>query len=194
MFSFRLTRTRRRIRGVLMALGLACIGIGPLHADERPHAKLIVTIVVDQYSSDLFTEYRPAYQPNTIVYPDGRTIAFVGTHGGSRPNPLKGGVVELNGVMVIDVTNPERPVEKAHIPVPAAGGQSQSVRMCLGSDLPRGTPGRYVAGGLVASAWAKSRSSNAVISRGQGGALSPRAGPDSLAGAITQPEPDGVSS
>jgi hypothetical protein len=85
---------------------------------------------------------RPAYQPNTIVYPDGRTIAFVGTHGGSRPNPLKGGVVELNGVMVIDVTNPERPVEKAHIPVPAAGGQSQSVRMCLGSDLPRGMPGR----------------------------------------------------
>ncbi len=84
---------------------------------------------------------RPAYQPNTIVYPDGRTIAFVGTHGGSKPNPLKGGAVELNGVMVIDVTNPERPVEKSHIPVPVAGGQSQSVRMCLGSDLPHGTPG-----------------------------------------------------
>jgi len=84
---------------------------------------------------------RPAYQPNTIVYPDGRTIAFVGTHGGSRPNPLKGGAVEQNGVMIIDVTDPSRPVEKAHIPVPVAGGQSQSVRMCLGSDLPRGTPG-----------------------------------------------------
>ena len=84
---------------------------------------------------------RPSYQPNVIVYPDGRTIAFAGTHGGSKPNPLKGGAVEQNGVMIIDATNPERPVEKFHIPVPVAGGQSQSVRMCLGSDLPKGVPG-----------------------------------------------------
>src|SRR5256885_7141214 len=84
---------------------------------------------------------RPSYQPNVIVYPDGRTIAFAGTHGGSKPNPLKGGVVEPNGVIIIDATNPEKPVEKFHIPVPVAGGQSQSVRMCLGSDLPKGIPG-----------------------------------------------------
>src|SRR5207244_2048991 len=31
---------------------------------------------------------RPSYQPNVIVYPDGRTIAFAGTHNGSKPNPL----------------------------------------------------------------------------------------------------------
>ena len=61
---------------------------------------------------------RPSYQPNVIVYSDGRTIAFAGTHGGSKPNPLKGGVVEPNGTMIIDVTDPERPVEKFHIPVP----------------------------------------------------------------------------
>ena len=84
---------------------------------------------------------RPSYQPNVIVYPDGRTIAFAGTHGGSKPNPLKGGAVEPNGTMIIDVTNPERPVEKFHIPVPVAGGQAQMARMCLGSDLPRGAPG-----------------------------------------------------
>src|SRR5881628_434495 len=84
---------------------------------------------------------RASYQPNVIVYPDGRTIAFAGTHGGSKPNPLKGGAVEQNGVMIIDATNPERPVEKFHIPVPVAGGQSQSVRMCLGSDLPKGISG-----------------------------------------------------
>jgi len=84
---------------------------------------------------------RPSYQPNVIVYPDGRTIAFAGMHGGSKPNPLKGGVVEQNGVVIIDATNPEKPVEKFHIPVPAAGGQSQSVRMCLGSDLPKGVSG-----------------------------------------------------
>src|SRR5712672_1035417 len=84
---------------------------------------------------------RPSYQPNVIVYPDGRTIAFAGTHNGAKPNPLKGGVVEPNGTMIIDVTNPARPVEKFHIPVPVAGGQAQMARMCLGSDLPRGTPG-----------------------------------------------------
>jgi hypothetical protein len=84
---------------------------------------------------------RPSYQPNVIVYPDGRTIAFAGTHGGSKPNPLKGGAVEPNGTMIIDVTNSERPVEKFHIPVPVAGGQAQMARMCLGSDLPGGTSG-----------------------------------------------------
>jgi hypothetical protein len=84
---------------------------------------------------------RPSYQPNVIVYPDGRTIAFAGTHGGSKPNPLKGGAVEPNGTMIIDVTNPERPVEKFHIPVPVAGGQAQMARMCLGSDLPGGISG-----------------------------------------------------
>src|SRR5262245_49827825 len=84
---------------------------------------------------------RPAYQPNVIRYPDGRWIAFVGTHGGSKPNPLKGGSVEFNGTMIIDVTNPERPVEKFHIPVPVSGGQAQMARMCLGSELPGGMQG-----------------------------------------------------
>src|SRR5882724_820116 len=64
---------------------------------------------------------RPAYQPNVIVYPDGRTIAFVGTHGGSKPNPLQpGSPVEQNGTMIVDVTDPEHPKEKFHIPVPVA--------------------------------------------------------------------------
>ncbi|HZX93055.1 MAG TPA: hypothetical protein VFE90_00955 [Myxococcales bacterium] len=85
---------------------------------------------------------RPSYQPNVIVYPDGRTIAFAGTHGGNRPNTLKAGnPVEENGTMIIDVSDPARPVEKAHIPVPLAGGQAQMVRLCLGSDLPGGVNG-----------------------------------------------------
>jgi len=77
---------------------------------------------------------RPSYQPNVIVY-RWKTIAFAGTHGGSKPNPLKGGVVEPNGTMIIDVTNAERPVEKFHIPVPVdangQAGQAQMARMCL---------------------------------------------------------------
>ena len=85
---------------------------------------------------------RPAYQPNVIVYPDGRTVAFVGTHGGSQPNPLKpGSPVEPNGTMIVDVSDPKNPIETFHIPVPVAGGQAQMTRMCLGSDLPGGVSG-----------------------------------------------------
>jgi predicted AlkP superfamily pyrophosphatase or phosphodiesterase len=46
----------------LIALCCALVCVGPLHAAERPHPKLIVTLVVDQYSADLFTEYRPLYE------------------------------------------------------------------------------------------------------------------------------------
>jgi len=97
---------------------------------------------------------RPTYQPNVIQYPDGRTILFVGQHSGNPrglvgscpnntlPNPLKAGSpCENNGTMIIDVTDPNNPVEKSLIPSPA-GGQSQMARMCLGSVLPGGTPGK----------------------------------------------------
>jgi hypothetical protein len=107
---------------------------------------------------------RPAYQPNVIQYPDGRYIAFVGMHSGVPvanpacpsflPNPLNGNACENNGTMIIDVTDPKNPVEKFLIPSPP-GGQSQMVRMCLGSQLPGGTPGnvyllRNVQGGASA--------------------------------------------
>ena len=102
---------------------------------------------------------RAAYHPYFINYPNGRVIAFVGTHSSAipptppigidsnlpKPNPLKpGSPVEANGTMIIDITNPERPVEKFHIPgpIPAGGAQTQSNRMCLGSDLPRGISGK----------------------------------------------------
>jgi hypothetical protein len=52
----------------------------PLHAAEPPHPKLIVTLVVDQYSADLFSEYRSLYEPKVqgmarlaggVVFPRG---------------------------------------------------------------------------------------------------------------------------
>jgi hypothetical protein len=109
---------------------------------------------------------RPTYQPNVIQYPDGRTILFVGQHSGNPiglvggcptntlPNPLNGNACENNGTMIIDVSDPANPVEKSLIPSPV-GGQSQMVRMCLGSQLPGGTSGnvylmRNVQGGASA--------------------------------------------
>ena len=86
---------------------------------------------------------RAAYHPDVINYPDGRVIAFVGTHSGAsgadgpKPNPLlPGSPVQDNGTMIIDMTNPLNPVEKFHIPGAGPRAQSQSNRMCLGSDLP----------------------------------------------------------
>jgi hypothetical protein len=87
---------------------------------------------------------RPGYQPNVIEYPDGRWIAFSGTHSNIPvarpgftflPNPLNNNADEPNGTMIIDVTDPNDPREMSHIPVPVAGGQAQMARMCLGSDL-----------------------------------------------------------
>src|SRR5262249_37345054 len=87
---------------------------------------------------------RPSYQPNVIQYPDGRFIAFAGTHNNIPvprpgftflPNPLNNNADEPNGTMIIDVTDPANPKEMAHIPVPVPGGQAQMARMCLGSDL-----------------------------------------------------------
>jgi alkaline phosphatase len=60
----------------------ACMLVGsltaaPLHAAEPPHPKLVVTIAVDQFSSDVFTEYRPLYQAGLkrlaggVVFPKG---------------------------------------------------------------------------------------------------------------------------
>ncbi|HJU23138.1 MAG TPA: hypothetical protein VJ891_11575 [Casimicrobiaceae bacterium] len=101
---------------------------------------------------------RPTYQPNVIDYPDGRTILFVGQHSGvpngrvtscpanSLPNPLEAGSpCRVNGTMIIDVTDPRNPVEESLIPAPVSGnsvGQSQMVRMCLGSQLPGGDPNK----------------------------------------------------
>src|SRR4051794_17078595 len=84
---------------------------------------------------------RASYQPNVIQYPDGRTVAFAGTHNGSAPNPLNGGAIENNGTMLIDATDPQNPKETFHIPAPA-GGQAQMARLCLGSQLPHGVAGK----------------------------------------------------
>jgi hypothetical protein len=98
---------------------------------------------------------RAAYHPTFKLYPDGSIIAFVGTHSSATSSLPPGSIdsnvpklnpltknIEPNGTMIVDITNPSRPVETFHIPGPAAGAQTQSNRVCLGSELPQGTPGR----------------------------------------------------
>jgi len=91
---------------------------------------------------------RSAYQP--IVHEQGgRSIAYVGHHGGEAANPLKGNVVEKNGTSVVDVTDPRRPLYLFHIPGPSGVGEAggaQMVRACSAKELPNANlnadPGR----------------------------------------------------
>ncbi len=82
---------------------------------------------------------RSAYQP-VIHKQGGRWIAYIGHHGGVSRNPLSG-VEEPNGTSVLDVTDPKSPRYLAHIPgepgKDEAGG-AQMVRVCDGSELPKG--------------------------------------------------------
>jgi hypothetical protein len=87
---------------------------------------------------------RSAYQPLPHKYPDGRWIFFSGHHAGTAFNPLTG-QIETNGVSIVDVTNPKKPVYLAHIPGPPGSGElggSQMVRVCDGKDLPKGNPNK----------------------------------------------------
>jgi hypothetical protein len=137
---------RRVLRTVLSAAALAILAVSVnALAVEQSGEQKDMTLV-----GHVGLQGRGAYQPNVITYPDGRVIAFSGLHNapnlggapGPLPNPLNGGALEDNGTMIIDITDPKKPVETFHIPVPVTGGQAQMVRLCLGSDLPGGTYGR----------------------------------------------------
>ena len=131
---------RRVLRTALAAATLAILAFssGALAASQSGEQKNMRRVG----HTDL--QGRPSYQPNVIQYPDGRWIAFAGTHNNIPrprpgftflPNPLNNNADEPNGTMIIDVTDPANPKEMFHIPVPVPGGQAQMARMCLGSDL-----------------------------------------------------------
>jgi predicted AlkP superfamily pyrophosphatase or phosphodiesterase len=87
----------------------------PLHASEAPRPKLLVTIVVDQYSSDTLTEYRPLYTAGLArlmggaVYPRGHQ-----SHAATETCPghstiLTGARPARTGIIANDWYNPSLP-------------------------------------------------------------------------------------
>lgn len=53
------------------SLVIALAGALPSQAAEAPHPKLVVALVVDQYSTDVFNEYRPMYTAGLAQLADG---------------------------------------------------------------------------------------------------------------------------
>ena len=87
---------------------------------------------------------RSAYQPLVHAYGD-RRILFVGHHVGEAINPLTGSI-EVNGMSILDVTDPAVPEMLSHVP-PSADGASgtQHVQVCDGLMLPNGDPQKVYA-------------------------------------------------
>ncbi|MEN3351850.1 MAG: hypothetical protein V7640_8 [Betaproteobacteria bacterium] len=87
---------------------------------------------------------RSAYQP-VIIEQNGRWLAYIGHHGGRRPNALTG-QMENNGTSIVDVTNPRQPRYLVHIAGDIGEGESggaQMVRICPGRMLPKGDPAKF---------------------------------------------------
>ena len=87
---------------------------------------------------------RSAYQPIVHAYDD-RRILFVGHHIGESMNPLTGSI-EVNGLSILDVTDPSAPEMLSHVPPTGdeASG-TQHVQVCDGSMLPNGDPDKVYA-------------------------------------------------
>ncbi len=122
-------RVARWLPALFVALVLAAPGAAQSPRSEAQNMRLLG-------HHDL--QARSAYQP--VIHRQGeRFIAYVGHHGGTKPNPLTGRE-ELNGTSIVDVTDPRAPTYLAHIPgAPgdAEAGGASMVRVCDGRTLPR---------------------------------------------------------
>ncbi len=74
---------------------------------------------------------RPAYQPEIVQQGD-RWIAYVGLIGGKAMNDVTG-VVESNGTIIVDVTDPHKPVTLSQIP----GSEDEANREGSGAQMNR---------------------------------------------------------
>jgi hypothetical protein len=122
----------------LLAVVVLVVGAAP-GAAQSPRSEAHNMRLVGHH--DL--QARSAYQP-VIHRHHERFIAYVGHHGGVKPNPLTGRD-EVNGTSIVDVTDPRAPRYLAHIP--GAPGQAEAggaamVRVCDGRMLPRADPAK----------------------------------------------------
>jgi hypothetical protein len=82
---------------------------------------------------------RSAYQPVVHRYGD-RRILFVGHHAGESMNSLTG-TIEVNGMSVLDVTDPSAPELLVHVPPTGDEARgTQHLQICDGAMLPNGDP------------------------------------------------------
>jgi hypothetical protein len=123
-----MTSLPRRLSEILLGLVVLAAGPASAQAPVRGHG-------ADAHDMELVghddLQGRSAYQP-TIHRQRGRTIAYVGHHGGRARNPLTG-ADEDNGTSIVDVTDASRPRYLAHIPGMAGGpeeGGAQMARVC----------------------------------------------------------------
>ncbi|HET7925052.1 MAG TPA: hypothetical protein VFL30_09140 [Rhodanobacteraceae bacterium] len=87
---------------------------------------------------------RSAYQPIVHAYGE-RRILFVGHHAGEALNPATG-LMEKNGLSIVDVTDPARPTYLAHFPPTGSEASgTQHVQVCDGSALPNGDDAKVYA-------------------------------------------------
>ena len=126
------------MKNTIRCAAIAILLLGAAARAEHPASASNMTLLGQQ---DL--QGRSAYQP-LVRENKGRWIAYVGHHGGKAANGLTG-KIEDSGTSIVDVTDPRRPRYLAHIPgEPGQGetGGAQMVRVCNGSELPKGDPNK----------------------------------------------------
>jgi hypothetical protein len=80
---------------------------------------------------------RVVYQ-TTVHSQANKVIAYAGHFNGTMLNPMTG-ANEVNGTSIVDVTDPRHPKYLKHLP--ANSGGARMVKLCEGSDLPKGLAG-----------------------------------------------------
>ena len=124
------------VRCASIAVALPMLVVGPGRADARDDDDRGVEARNMKLVGFNDLQARSAYQP--IVHEQGgRSIAYIGHHGGEALNPLTK-TVEKNGTSIVDVTDARHPKFLFHIPGPSGVGEAggaQMVRACSEAEL-----------------------------------------------------------
>jgi hypothetical protein len=126
------------IKRFSLLAGVACLGMtlatAVWAAPDKAESKNLKLVGYNDLQA------RSAYKGH-VQKQNGRYIAYIGHHGGTEFNPLTL-TDEGNGVSIVDVTNPKKPVYLHHLIHPVFN-QSRSLQTCASEDLPGGKKGKY---------------------------------------------------